>query len=128
MAATWKHTCGHTSTRDPWGRGETAIHTVCDDCRAARIGQTIPFARYGKAPASGKSTNHREQTQEAGLSVYEIVNGKIEHVGWHFGITDRALYLGTGVIVGWGSDGEPLVRVVAIKKATKQQQAQYRAA
>lgn len=127
MAATWKHTCGHTSTRDPWGRGETAIHTVCDDCRQARIGQTIQFARYGKAPASGTSTNHREGTAEIGVSVYEIIAGAIQHVGWHFGITDRALYLGTGVIVGWGSDGEPLVKVVAIKKATKKQQGQYAA-
>jgi hypothetical protein len=123
MASFWQHTCGHTSTRDPWGRGETSIHTVCDDCRTARIGETIQFARYGTAPASGKSQNHRDQVAEIGLSVYEIVQGAIQLVGWHFGITDRALYLGTGSIVGWGSDGEPVVAVITLKKATKKQAA-----
>lgn len=125
MAAYWLHTCGHSSTRDPWGRGETAIHTVCAACRQARVGETIQFARYGKAPVSGKSLNHREQVSEAGLSVYEIVEGRVDFVGWHFGITDRPLYLGTGIIVGWGSDGEPVVRLVAMKKATRKQQAHY---
>lgn len=128
MATYWLHSCGHTSTRDPWGRGQDeSIQQSCTSCQASRLGESIQFARFGAAPKSGKSTNHREGTQEAGLSVYEIQHGTIQYVGWHFGITDRALYLGTGIIVGWGSDGEPLVTVVAMKKATKKQQAQYAA-
>jgi len=119
MTKFWRHTCGHTSLRDPWGIGEEALDMACQSCLNARIGERIAFARYGKPPSSGVSRNARDNTTEAGVSVYEIVEGSIRTVGWSFGITDRPLYVGRGVIVGWGSDGEPLVRIECIRKARK---------
>jgi len=83
----------------------------------ARLGEVIRFARHGAPPAGGCSRNHREQTGEAGVSVYEIVDGDTQYTGWWYGIAERPLYLGTGRIVGWGSDGEPLVEILTIKKA-----------
>lgn len=118
MATYYRHTCGHTSTKDAWKHGpDVARDDLCHDCRQARVGEVIHFARHGKAPASGTSRNHRDQTGEAGVSVYEVVNGEIQYVGWWFGIAERPLYRGTGEIVGWGSDGEPLVRIITIRKA-----------
>lgn len=118
MATYYRHSCGHTSTRDPWGRGaDLDVRSLCGACQAARVGEEIAFVRYGKPPVSGCSTNHRERTAEAGVSVYELVEGEPRHVGFHFGITDRPAYHGRGIIVGWGSDGEPLVRIIGrIKK------------
>ena len=112
------HKCGHFSTNDPWGSGpDVQVYSLCLNCKKSRIGETIEFARFGKPPVSGQSTNHREHTAEDGVSVYEIINGEIDLVGWHFGITDRVKYVGKGIILGWGSDGEPLVRIIKIRKA-----------
>jgi hypothetical protein len=65
------------------------------------------------------SHNYREGTQESGVSVYEIVDGDIQYCGWYFDIAERPLYYGKGTIIGWGSDGEPLVTVSSIKKAPR---------
>jgi hypothetical protein len=118
-----QHTCGHLSTNDPWGKDlePRMVQSLCVECRATRIGETIRFARFGTAPANGISRNGREQTAEAGMSVYEISENRINLVGFHFGITERALHIGTGKIVGWGSDGEPVVAEFTMKKATKKQ-------
>jgi hypothetical protein len=111
------HECGHYSTNDPWGKGDDVkVYSLCLDCKKARIGEVIEFARFGKPPASGVSTNHREGTSEEGVSVYEVVNSEPKLVGWHFGITERQQFRGTGIIVGWGSDGEPLVKILKIRK------------
>jgi hypothetical protein len=118
MAQFYRHTCGHTSLRGLSGQGEKAIDGLCPACLEARIGQVIPFARHG-APPQGASRNHRDGSAEAGVSVYEIVDGEIQYCGWSFEIEKRPLYTGTGEIVGWGSDGEPLVKILTIKKAKK---------
>jgi hypothetical protein len=118
MATYYIHECGHSSLCDPWGKGpDRKTSGLCFECRKARVGQIIEFVRYGKPPASGVSWNHRDRTAEEGVSVYEVVNGQPQHVGWHFGITDRPAYAGKGEIVGWGSDGEPLVKVQSIRRA-----------
>src|SRR5215510_3254395 len=112
MARYYRHICRHTSLYHPWQQGEEVPHPdPCGTCRTARIGELIQFARHGEPPASGSSRNHREGTGEEGVSVYEVVAGQMQYTGWWYGIAERSLYYGTGVIVGWGSDGEPLVRI-----------------
>lgn len=120
MATYWIRDCGHESLRDPWGNGgNDRLSGLCADCKDARIGEVIQFVRHGKPPTSGVSQNHRDRTAEEGVSVYEIVNGAPLYVGWHFGISERPAYAGRGRIVGWGSDGEPLVGIISIRRAKK---------
>lgn len=119
MARFYRHDCGHTSFYGHSGQGDVRTSGLCPACLEARIGETIHFARHGAAPASGASRNHREGSGEAGVSVYEIVGNAIQYCGWFFEIAARPLYLGEGTIIGWGSDGEPLVQILTIKKATK---------
>lgn len=120
MARYYRHTCGHTSLYGAWEHGaEVPCSDPCHECRMARVGEVIAFARHGKPPVSGASRNHRDGTGEVGVSVYEIVDGEINYCGWYFDIADRPLYRGTGHIVGWGSDGEPLVNILTIKKSKK---------
>jgi hypothetical protein len=116
----WQRDCGHRETRDMSGDERLTSHLkgLCDECKNKRIGEVIEFARYGKPHSSGCSWNHRDKISEPGISVYEIVKGRIEHVGWYFGFEEsRPLYTGKGRIVGWGSDGEPLVEIISIQKA-----------
>lgn len=82
----------------------------CADCRARRVGETIEFVRYGRAPDSGLSRDHRDDVLLEGVSVYEVVDGKRIECGWDFDISARGTVIrGRAKIVGWGSDGEPLV-------------------
>jgi hypothetical protein len=129
MATYYRHCCGHTSLYHPW-RTEADVPQAdpCQACREARIGETIRFARHGAPPVSQRSRNHRDGTDEEGVSVYEIVGQDIHYTGWYFGIAERPLYLGEGEIVGWGSDGEPLVRMHTIHKATAREKKGLRAA
>ena len=46
------------------------------------------------------------------MSVYMLDGKEVVYVGWYFGIVQRPAYRGTGRIVGWGSDGEPVVEVI----------------
>lgn len=111
--------CGHSTLKDPWKNGpDIRLDGLCMECRAARIGQEIRFVRHGTPPV-GASRNHRDGTHEEGVSVYEIVNGKPNYIGWYFEISKRPAYSGRGVIVGWGSDGEPLVEVISIRRDKK---------
>jgi DNA-binding transcriptional regulator YiaG len=114
MATTWTYErCGHTHRDGTTGPArEASVDSLCRECRAARVGETITFLRFGSIPGSGVSTNHRDRTAEEGVSVYEIVRGKVDLVGWYFDFLSRPAFRGRGVIVGWGSDGEPLVRVL----------------
>lgn len=120
MASYYTMDCGHQTLRDAWGNqpAET-LAGLCKDCKAARIGDQIDFIRFGAAPVV--SFNHRDGVAEEGVSVYEIKNGKADLVGWYFGFTNRPAYRGKGVIVGWGSDGEPLVKIMKIKKLSPKQ-------
>lgn len=79
--------------------------------RGVEIGDEIEFVRYGRPPAGGASRNHRDGFREDGVSVYLLSGGEVVLVGWYFDIVKRPAYRGRGVVVGWGSDGEPLVRV-----------------
>lgn len=113
MARYYRHRCSHTSLYKPWKSGpDVPCGDLCSACKEARIGEIIEFARHGKAPASGISHNARDRTAEAGVSVYEIVKGEIQYCGWWFSIAERPLYRGKGEVVGWGSDGEPLVSII----------------
>lgn len=118
MATYYRHDCGHTSLYEPWKTGpDVPISGLCHACLEARIGEVIEFARHGKPPGSGTSRNYRDRTAEDGISVYEVIDGDIQYCGWYFEIANRPLYRGTGRIVGWGSDGEPLVQIITIKRA-----------
>ena len=120
MATYWLRDCGHYEARSPWGDATPApLSGLCRACRAARIGETIEFLRFGAIPVSGRSSNHRDETTEEGVSVYEIRDGRPLLVGWHFGFHGRAAYRGTGLIVGWGSDEEPLIRVISCRRVSR---------
>jgi hypothetical protein len=82
--------------------------------RSAQIGEIIQFARYGDVPRTGESYDYRDQVGLDGLSVYHIIDGKEDKVGWYFGFTDRPRHEGIGRVVGYGPDGEPLVRVLML--------------
>ena|SRR5687767_15718689 len=120
MATYWIRDCAHTSLRDAWGKGsDEKLSGLCAECRAGRIGEVIQFVRHGQPPASGDSRNHRDGFAEGGVSVYELKDGQPQYTGWHFGIAERPAYAGKGRIVGWGSDGEPLVEILSIRLAKK---------
>ena len=101
--------CGHTR---PWCDGIRDVNNFCPTCREARIGTEIEFVRFG-APV-GRSMNHQTGCAESGMSVYEIGVGIIRSE-----FADRPAYTGRGVIVGYGSDDEPLVRAITCKRANK---------
>lgn len=103
-------------------------NTFCPDCQAAMLGSVIQFLRCGAKPESGYSWNNDTMQHEAGLSVFPIVEGVVRWTHDADTFWGRPWFLGRGMVVGFGGSGEPLVKVVAIKKATKKQQAQYRAA
>ncbi len=109
-----EYDCGCTDIGRPWGSETTRVSGLCLRCKAARIGEEIDFARYGDAPE--RSYNHRDDVAEEGVSVYELIDGEPRLVGWYFEIILRQQYRGRGVIVGWGSDGEPLVKILSIAK------------
>lgn len=117
MSEKIKYECGCEDVGKPFGSGTRPVPGLCPHCRKARIGEEIDFVRFGAIPATC-SLNHRDGTAEEGISVYEVVNGEPKLVGWYFDIISRGTKLsGRGVIVGWGSDGEPLVRIINITRA-----------
>jgi len=79
----------------------------------------IKFFRFGKPPVSGISHNFRDDSSEEGVSVYENRNGEPDFKGWYFGFLDRPCFEGEGKVVGSGSDGEPLVEIISIRKSRK---------
>jgi hypothetical protein len=115
----YRHECGHLEmkTESPNGLG-LYLNTPgqCLACREKRIGTTIDFIRYGKP--SSVSFNYRDGSYENGVSVYELRDGKPIYSGWYFGFLSRPKYIGKGKIVGWGSDGEPLVRIISMRPDT----------
>jgi hypothetical protein len=90
---------------------ETEIETM--------IGQTVKFLRFGKPPVDGRSENHRDNVSESGVSVYLIENGQAQMVGWYFGFLARPAFRGTGIVTGYGSDGEPVVEIVSIRPISR---------
>jgi len=82
--------------------------------RGEKVGEIIHFARYGDVPRTGTSYDYRDEVELRGLSVYHIVDGEEDKVGWYFGFMDRPRHEGVGRVVGHGPDGEPLVRVLML--------------
>lgn len=84
-----------------------------------RVGELITYARYGDFPKTGKSkmwlTLGREFTsypELKGISVFEVKNGfEIYPKYYPKSLFDRTRTTGRGVIVGWGTDGEPLLEL-----------------
>lgn len=87
--------------------------------RGVKVGDTIDFIRHGRPPEDGYSRNHRDGTEEDGVSVYLIDGSEVVYVGWYFGIAQRPAYRGRGTVVGFGSDGEPLVRIKSLRRAKR---------
>lgn len=94
---------------------DDATKKVNDKFKNAKKG----FIRFGKCPKNGQSTNYRDNTLEAGVSVFEA-----EFVGKEYrllltdylevtyvAVADRPAYRVYGEIVGAGSDGEPVLKV-----------------
>lgn len=89
----------------------------------------ILFIRFGELPQSGKSRNHLTEQDEAGVSVYEAVerkDGRIQVLLPRLdysacvslsGCIDRPAFIVHGEIVGYGSDGEPLLRDCRVVRA-----------
>ena len=99
-------------------RREIDARLTAQILKGVKVGDVIDFVRHGTPPQSGKSFNHRDQTEEDGLSVY-LLDPETEqphYVGWYFDISKRPAYRGRGEVVGFGSDGEPLVHVHHIKR------------
>jgi hypothetical protein len=85
------------------------------------IGNKIDFVRLGDAPEDGVSYNYAENCWESGMSVYMILDGKLANVV-RAEFEGRPIYIGKGIMVDTGGDGEPVVaNFERMKKATKKQ-------
>ena len=74
------------------------------------------FWRVGKPPEGGQSYNTKDQFFEKGVSTYFYPEAT------SFAGMDRSdWYKVSGEFVGYGSDGEPLVKVESFKKGTPQE-------
>lgn len=77
------------------------------------------FIRFGRAPKSGKSRNHRDNYDEKGVSCFRaLFTGKkyrlnVNHVeeATYYGVMHRPAYRIYGTVIGVGADGEPLLKV-----------------
>jgi hypothetical protein len=116
----WLYSCGHFDSRTDYGTGcYFRLDYECPACKKLRVGTTIEFIRYGKPPKH--SYDHRDKHSLRGVSVYEVGHdGQPLHVGWHFEFLSRPAYRGRGEIVGWGPDGEPLVKIKEIHRLKSQ--------
>jgi hypothetical protein len=63
--------------------------------------------RFGRAPESGLSHNHREDVCEMGLSLAQEYGGS--EIGSTMWFRERAAFEYRGIKVGTGSDGETLI-------------------
>ena len=78
--------------------------------RGRDIGDLIDFVRFG-TPVEF-STNYRDGLTEDGMSVYMLDGDEVLFVGFWMGISSRPAFRGRGRIVAWGSDCEPIVKVI----------------
>lgn len=83
------------------------------------------YLRYGSCPKSGRSKNYRDNTLEAGVSVFNAefaasgkyrIKGDSVQAASFYQLQDRPAYRVWGEIVGTGADGEPVLRVTKSKK------------
>ena len=102
----------------PSGEAPTAPAQIQPTTVKSPIGATIKFIRYGKP--IDNSTDYITNTMLKGMSVYEINETGASKGTIRSEFADRKdVYIGTGKIVGYGSDGEPLVSDYKIRKANK---------
>ena len=100
-----KYRCGHTKTKEYRHYIDKTdvydLQTLCWDCKQKLIGKVVTVYRYG-TPIE-KSWNYADNREEEGMSCYFPEDRPRPE------FTDRPLYVGTGIIIGYGSDDEPLV-------------------
>jgi len=109
--------CIHIETQNAI---DAKLQKINDKFANAELG----YIRFGKCPKNGISINHRDNTPENGVSVFEA-----EFVGKEYrllltdflqvtyvSISDRPAYRIYGDVVGIGADGEPVLKV---KKSVK---------
>jgi hypothetical protein len=81
------------------------------------IGSEIQFIRYG-SPTQNSIDYTTNQTLQ-GMSVYELDSRGASKTIIRGEFADRKdVYIGKGTIVGYGSDGEPLVKNYTLRKAS----------
>jgi hypothetical protein len=86
---------------------------------------SVRYVRFGKPPESGFSVNRRDGTAEAGISTHRLIkhNGEwhLDHAGGGYTtrMDTRPTYELAGELVGYGSDGEPLLKNVTSVKPYK---------
>jgi hypothetical protein len=104
--------------------GDTAAaqRMVDEAAKAAGVNQEIDpskirtFWRVGKPPEGGQSYNSKDQFFEKGVSTYFYPEAT------SFAGMDRSdWYKVSGEFIGYGSDGEPLVKVESFKKGTQRE-------
>jgi hypothetical protein len=90
--------------------------------KEAKLNGKDIFVRFGDLPAGGISYNHRDNEPELGVSCYRaVLNGDKVYIdcpdpGFIMFNSDRPLREITGVVVGTGSDGEPLLNGAQLKR------------
>ena len=112
--------CGHESDRlnHSFNRVVT-FDNLCWECLKALKGTEVDFIRFGKAPEDGFSYNYRENRCEPGVSAYLVQNNEIIDTIRSEFVDKRAMYVGKGIVTGFGGDGEICVNILKIRKATK---------
>ncbi len=103
--------CGHK--REGMDRiGENKEYNVsypCYDCQQMMIGTRQIVIRYGDLPQNGKSYNYRDNKNEIGVSCYlPSMRPRPE-----FSCREKHEY--SAIIIGWGSDDEPIIDAETIK-------------
>lgn len=71
------------------------------------VGEVREFFRAGELPECGYSQNYREGISEDGVSVYWY-----PYATSFAGLTGRPWYRGLGRLIGFGSDGEPIIEPI----------------
>jgi hypothetical protein len=100
MKHPWQMTLKEFYPKD-WPESSTSS---IDERYKPAIGTINYFYRVGSLPASGRSRNYRDGTIEEGVSVYAF-----PEVDSFAGFKEADWWIGKGKVVGFGSDGEPLI-------------------
>ena len=118
-----------------WKQAMSETVSVVDTLHGTKIRRT--FIRFGDIPDSFKSKNHLTEKLEAGVSVYDAVDidGEIKILFPDLtysacvslsGVLDRPMYEVIGNVIGYGSDGEPLLSNITKRKAQDVESAEKR--
>lgn len=90
--------------------------------KEAKLSGKEIYVRFGGLPAGGISYNYRDSVSEMGVSCYRaVLKGDKVYIdcpdpGFIMFNSDRPLREITGVLVGTGSDGEPLLGDAKLKR------------